>query len=243
MIDEPNTTEVTPTESDPNLDPTTVGSNELEFSDAAQTEDISESQANQLSDLNAAELESVIAALQQENANLKQQLDQQIGQSDTIKAQYTRLAADFENFRNRTVREKEELGSKIKHDTISKLLAVIDNFERARTQLKPETEGEKAIHNSYQGVYKTFVESLKNLGVAAMRPEGELFDPEYHEAMLREETTDYPEGTVIEELRRGYLLGDKVLRHAMVKVAVEGEGVITSEQNNAEVNNLDNLNN
>ena len=76
-----------------------------------------------------------------------------------------------------------------------------------------------------------------------MRPEGELFDPEYHEAMLRQETNDYPEGTVIEELRRGYLLGDKVLRHAMVKVAVEAEGVIPSEQNNAEVGNLDNPNN
>jgi molecular chaperone GrpE len=60
---------------------------------------------------------------------------------------------------------------------------------------------------------------LKKLGVSAMRAEGEPFDPNFHEAMLREATDEYPEGTVIDQLVRGYLLNDQVLRHAMVKVA------------------------
>ncbi|MGL5076474.1 MAG: nucleotide exchange factor GrpE, partial [Waterburya sp.] len=111
---------------------------------------------------------------------------------------------------------------------------VVDNFERARTQLKPESEGEKAIHSSYQGVYKTLVECLKKMGVSAMRPEGKEFDPNFHEAMLREATDEYPEGTVIEQLMRGYVLGDAILRHAMVKVAVPKEPVITSEEKNTE---------
>ena len=188
-----------------------------------------------------AETNQIIAALQEENANLKQQLDKQSEQTNGVKAQYARLAADFDNFRKRTSKEKENLAEQVKVNVITDLLPVVDNFERARTQIKPNNDGEKAIHNSYQGVYKTLVDSLKRLGVSAMRPEGEDFDPNLHEAMLREATDEHPEGTVIEQLMRGYLLGEKVLRHAMVKVAVPKEPVITSEEENvAEDNQTDN---
>ncbi|MEL6581095.1 MAG: nucleotide exchange factor GrpE [Cyanobacteria bacterium J06621_12] len=178
--------------------------------------------------------EEIFAAFQQENANLKRLLDEKSQQADLAKAQYARLAADFENFRRRTTKEKENLEVQSKKNVISELLPVIDNFERARTQLKPESDGEKAIHSSYQGVYKTLVECLKKMGVSAMRPEGQEFDPNYHEAMLREATDEYPEGTVIEQLMRGYVLGETILRHAMVKVAVPQEPVITSEQKTTE---------
>ena len=81
------------------------------------------------------------------------------------------------------------------------------------------------------------------MGVSAMRPEGEQFDPNFHEAMLREATNEYPEGTVLEQLMRGYVLGDIILRHAMVKVAVPIEPVITSEEEMTEeqeqVENID----
>jgi molecular chaperone GrpE len=186
------------------------------------------------------ENEQIIAALQQDNANLKHLLDQQTEQTNALKAQYARLGADFDNFRKRTIKEKENLEEQAKKAIISELLPVVDNFERARTQIKPTNEGEKAIHNSYQGVYKTLVDSLKRLGVSAMRPEGQEFDPNYHEAMLREATNEYPEGTVIEQLMRGYLLGEQVLRHAMVKVAVPQEPVITSEEENTTENNQTN---
>lgn len=182
------------------------------------------------SDEQSSENEEIFAAFQQENANLKQLLDEKSQQADLAKAQYARLAADFENFRRRTTKEKENLEIQSKKNIITELLPVIDNFERARTQLKPESDGEKAIHSSYQGVYKTLVECLKKMGVSAMRPEGKEFDPNYHEAMLREPTDKYPEGTVIEQLMRGYTLGETILRHAMVKVAVPQEPVITSEQ-------------
>ena len=182
----------------------------------------------------SSEQEEIFAAFQQENANLKKLLDEKSNQADLTKAQYARLAADFENFRRRTSKEKENLEIQAKKDLITLLLPVVDNFERARTQLKPESDGEKAIHSSYQGVYKTLVECLKKMGVSAMRPEGQEFDPNFHEAMLREQTNEYPEGTVIEQLMRGYVLGDTILRHAMVKVAVPIEPVITSEEKNTE---------
>ena len=178
--------------------------------------------------------EEIFAAFQQENANLKKLLDEKSQQADLAKAQYARLAADFENYRRRTAKEKENLEVQTKKNVITELLPVVDNFERARTQLKPDSEGEKAIHGSYQGVYKTLVECLKKMGVSAMRPEGKEFDPNYHEAMLREPTNEHPEGTVLEQLMRGYVLGDTILRHAMVKVAVPIEPVITSEEKNTE---------
>ena len=200
--------------------------------DAADT-DTTDSKAIE-EDVASSEQEEIFAAFQQENANLKKLLDEKSNQADLNKAQYTRLAADFENFRRRTAKEKENLAERAKKDVITLLLPVVDNFERARTQLKPETDGEKAIHSSYQGVYKTLVECLKKMGVSAMRPEGKEFDPNFHEAMLREQTNEYPEGTVIEQLMRGYTLGDTILRHAMVKVAVPQEPVITSEEKNTQ---------
>ena len=199
-----------------------------------ETEATEASEATQGDSVSPKESEEIFAAFQQENANLKNRLDEQTQQAELSKAQYARLAADFENFRRRTIKEKENLEIQVKKNIITNLLPVIDNFERARTQLKPTSEGEKAIHSSYQGVYKTLVECLKKMGVSAMRPEGQEFDPNYHEAMLREPTDEYPEGTVIEQLMRGYVLGDIILRHAMVKVAVPPEPVITSEEKTTE---------
>ena len=177
-----------------------------------------------------------IEGLQAEIGALQQQLTEQEQQVDSLKKRYITLAAEFDNYRKRTAKEKEDLERQVKAKTLSELLAIVDNFERARTQIKPDTEAEMSIHKSYQGVYKTLVDSLKRLGVSAMRPEGQMFDPNYHEAMLREYTNEHPEGTIIEQLVRGYLLDDTVLRHAMVKVtalpepnAADGEQSETSE--------------
>jgi len=171
--------------------------------------------------------------LQEEIDTLKQQLEEQTQQVDAYKKRYISLAAEFDNFRKRTAKEKEELETKIKGKTLMEILGVVDNFERARTQIKPANDGEMGIHKSYQGVYKTLVESLKRLGVSPMRSEGQPFDPTYHEAMMREYTDEHPEGTVIEQLVRGYTLGEQVLRHALVKVAAPKEADPNAEQSEA----------
>ncbi|MFN4279776.1 nucleotide exchange factor GrpE [Thermosynechococcus sp.] len=164
----------------------------------------------------AADLQEKIVALEAANASLSQVVEER-------NSQYMRLAADFENFRKRTQREKEELELQIKCSVIADLLPVVDSFELARTHIQTETEAEEKIHRSYQGVYKQLVECLKRIGVSAMQAKGKPFDPNLHEAVLREATNEHPEGTVIEELKRGYMLGDRVLRHAMVKVAAPAE--------------------
>jgi molecular chaperone GrpE len=145
--------------------------------------------------------------------------------------QCVRIAADFDNFRKRTEREKGEIELRVKRDAIGQLLPVIDSFEMSRTQIKPQTDQEVNIHKSYQGVYKQLVDCLKKIGVSPMRVEGQPFDPNFHDAIMREPTNEHPEGTVIEELRRGYLLGELVLRHALVKVAAPSEdGDVPSEE-------------
>ncbi|MBF2058174.1 MAG: nucleotide exchange factor GrpE [Cyanobacterium sp. T60_A2020_053] len=163
-----------------------------------------------------------IKLLQTEIAHLKEQLTIQQEQNQAIQGQYMRLTADFDNYRRRTSKEKEELETQVKKKTITELLSVVDNFERARSHIKPANDGEMVIHRSYQGVYKNFVDALKKLGVSAMRPEGQIFDPNFHEAMLRESSPE-PEGTVLEQLVRGYMLNEEVLRYAMVKVAAPME--------------------
>src|SRR5919199_228911 len=160
-----------------------------------------------------------LSSLRQENETLKAHLEDLNQQGEALKIQSMRIAADFDNFRKRTSKEKEDLEQQIKRVTLSELLPVVDNFERARSQIKPQNDGEMGIHKSYQGVYKQLVECLKRIGVSAMRPEGKEFDPNLHEAVMREATNEYAEGVVIEQLVRGYFLGDRVLRHAMVKVA------------------------
>lgn len=164
---------------------------------------------------------------------LEQQLATTISTLEERDGQYKRIAADFENFRRRTQKEKADLDAQIKCNTITELLPVIDNFERARSQIKPQTDAEMNIHKSYQGVYKQLVDCLKRVGVSPMRSEGEMFDPNLHEAVMRESTTEYEDGIIIEDLMRGYMLGDRVLRHAMVKVAaaVDGEPQASDSEN------------
>jgi molecular chaperone GrpE len=170
----------------------------------------------------------VITRLATEAESLRLQVEERTSQC-------VRIAADFDNFRKRTEREKRELELRVKRDAISELLPVIDSFERARTQIKPESEQEVNIHKSYQGVYKQLVDCLKRIGVSPMHAQGKPFDPNFHDAIMREPTTEHEEGTVIEELRRGYLLGDLVLRHAMVKVAAEPETTVASEEQESTV--------
>ncbi|MFB2937791.1 nucleotide exchange factor GrpE [Aerosakkonemataceae cyanobacterium BLCC-F154] len=173
------------------------------------------------------EMEAEIAALEQQANQLKAQLEERT-------SQYMRIAADFDNFRKRSQKEKEELDQQVKCNTLGALLPVVDNFERAQAQIKPQTEAEKNIHKSYQSIYKQMVTALKGLGVSPMRPKGQEFNPNLHEAAIQEPTNEYPEGTVIDELIPGYFLGERVLRHAVVKVAAPGEHEISSEESQPE---------
>jgi len=139
---------------------------------------------------------------------------------ETLNSQYMRISADFDNFRKRQTRDQDDLKIQLTCTTLSEILPVVDNFERARQQLNPEGEEAQALHRSYQGLYKQLVEVLKQLGVAPMRVVDQAFDPSLHEAVMREPSNEKAEDIVIEELQRGYHLNGRVLRHALVKVSM-----------------------
>ncbi|APD48128.1 nucleotide exchange factor GrpE [Synechococcus sp. CS-602] len=160
----------------------------------------------------AAEIAQELAALRLEH--------------DTVRSQYMRIAADFDNFRKRQSRDQEDLRLQITCSTLSEILPVVDNFDRARQQLNPQSEEAQGLHRSYQVLYEQLVKVFKQLGVAPMRVEGEVFDPMLHEAVLREPSERYPEDFIVEELQRGYQLDGRVLRHALVKVSM-GPGPTT----------------
>jgi len=176
---------------------------------AASASKPEESKANVAAAATLEKINGLIA----ESTTLKEQLDDR-------KQQYLRLYADFENFRKRTERDKEEQEGTITGKILKKILPVVDDFERAQLQISPKTDGEAAIHKSYQSVYKQLLKCLKETGVIRMECVGQDFDPNFHEAIMQELSTEYEEGLIIEELRPGYLVSDdRVLRHSLVKVS------------------------
>ncbi|RPG10631.1 MAG: nucleotide exchange factor GrpE [Planctomycetaceae bacterium TMED241] len=175
-------------------------------------------------DVQESPVESASTGTDVDPAERLQQLEKELqtlrAEHDALQSQYMRIAADFDNFRKRQSRDQDDLRQQLVCSTLSEILPVVDNFERARQQLNPESEEAQALHRSYQGLYKQLVEVLKQQGVARMEVVGQEFDPTLHEAVLREENTEHPEDVVIEELQRGYHLNGRVLRHAMVKVSM-----------------------
>ena len=173
-------------------------------------------------DINAEDLKNTIS-------NNDARLEQLEKEHETLKSQYVRIAADFENFRKRQSRDQDDLKIQLVSKALTSILPIVDNFERARQQLKPESEEAQALHRSYQGLYKQLVEVLKQQGVASMKVVGQQFDPTLHEAVLKEPSEDFNEDFIIEELQRGYHLEGRVLRHALVKVSM-GPGKQNSQE-------------
>jgi len=167
----------------------------------------------------------------EDTLNTVARLEQLEKEHQTLKSQYVRIAADFDNFRKRQSRDQDDLKIQLICKSLSAILPIVDNFERARQQLKPESDEAQTLHRSYQGLYKQLVEVLKQQGVAPMRVLGQQFDPNLHEAVLREPSDKEQEDIIIEELQRGYHLDGKVLRHALVKVSMgPGPSKISQEE-------------
>jgi len=145
-----------------------------------------------------------------------EQMEQAAKQLETLKDQFARLAAEYDNYRKRTAKEKETLYQDAKADTIREFLAVYDNLERAAGapggEDDPHKKGLEMIFHQYQ-------ELLKKLGVTEIEAKGKPFDPERHEAVMHIEDESFGESEVAQVFQAGFLLGDKVIRHAVVQVA------------------------
>ena len=140
---------------------------------------------------------------------------------DTLNNQYIRLAADFDNYRKRNEQEREALLKYGAESTLKKMLEVLDNFERGLKAIETVDDCEK-VKECYNLAYKNFTDVLTKAGLETIKAEGEVFDPNFHEAVMQTPSSDVPEHTIIAELQKGYKLGDKVLRPTLVNVATEG---------------------
>lgn len=128
-----------------------------------------------------------------------------------------RQLAEFENFRNRTEREKAAMYETGAKSVIEKILPVIDNFERGLASV-PEEEKESPFVDGMNKVYKQMMTELENLGVKAIPAVGEEFDPDLHNAVMQVESEEYESGIIASELQKGYTYRDAVVRHSMVGV-------------------------
>ena len=139
---------------------------------------------------------------------------------ENLNNQYLRLAADFENYRKRQTQEREALLKYGAEECMKKILEVVDNFDRALAMVEKIDNVEK-MKETFYVLNKQLTESLSKLGLEQIKCVGEVFDPNMHEAVMQTPTEEYPEDTIINELQKGYKLGEKVLRPAMVSVAVK----------------------
>lgn len=134
-----------------------------------------------------------------------------------------RLQADFENTRKRLEREKQDFAKFANEGIILELLNVLDDLERSVSLAETHKEDFAAFLKGVEMILAHLYEMLKEYGLKPIEAEGKKFDPNYHEALLQIESKDLPEHTVVEELQKGYILNDRVIRTSKVKVSKKVE--------------------
>lgn len=147
------------------------------------------------------------------------EVDQLRQENQKLKDHYLRSRADFENFRKRTEKEKADFFKYALAGTLRDLLPVLDNFERA---LAADAAISDEFRKGVELIYRQLLETLQKSGMTEIAAEDATFDPTLHEAVMREERSDVPSHSVLQVLQKGYMLHDRLLRPAMVKVAVGG---------------------
>ena len=140
---------------------------------------------------------------------------------EELNQQYIRLAADFDNYRKRQAQERESLLKYGSENALKKMIEVLDNFERGAKALE-KVEDCQTVKDSFNLVHKQVIETLEKLGLEPIETEGKTFDPNFHDAVMQTPNNEVPEHTILNELQKGYKLGDKVLRPALVNVATQG---------------------
>ncbi len=131
-----------------------------------------------------------------------------------------RITAEYENYRKRTQREKESLYEMSKADTVAAFLPLFDNIEKAIKVKPADASGEwKAFSEGVDLMKKQMADILSSLGISAIDAVGEEFNPELHNAVMHVEDEEAGEGVIVEEFQKGFKIGDRVIRHSVVKVA------------------------
>ncbi len=152
---------------------------------------------------------------------LKSELESVRREAEEERDRLLRLSAEFENYKKRMDRHFEEYKKYANESLLKELLTVVDNLERAisSTDVDKSESSEACVVEGVEMTLNEILKILRNFNVVPIEAKGKPFNPVYHEAMMQEETDEYPENTVIGELQKGYLLHDRLLRPAMVVVS------------------------
>jgi len=153
---------------------------------------------------------------QQADAPATDPLDDLRREKDTLQDRLLRTAAEFDNYRKRVDRERRDLMDHVKSEVLTELLPILDNFERAMQAPGGEADG---LRKGVELIHRQMVDFFRKRGVTPIEALGADFDPNFHQAVIHEDSPGHRDGEVIEELQRGYMLGERLLRPAMVKVA------------------------
>ena len=137
---------------------------------------------------------------------------------DDMTDKYKRQLAEFENFRNRTEKEKSQMFDAGAGNVLTKILPVVDNFERGLAAV-PEDKKDDSLVQVFDMIYKQLLKTLEDMDVKPIEALGKEFDPNLHNAVMQVESDEYEEGIVAQELQKGYTYHDTVIRHSMVAVA------------------------
>ena len=143
------------------------------------------------------------------------QYKEALAAKDEAEARALRVQADFDNFRRRSRKEAEEAGQRANADLIATILPVLDNFERALSMMQASAD-----RDGVEMILKQMQQVLENAGLHEIEAEGAVFDPNIHQAVLQESVEDERKGKVLMVMQKGYLLGDKLIRAAVVQVGV-----------------------
>lgn len=166
-------------------------------------------------DVDASENECAEKDIQVTIEELTLKLEESEKKISDADEKYLRLCAEYDNYRKRTAKEKSEIFSDSTIKCVAEILPILDNFERAfESECTDET-----FRNGMQMIYNQFSEALKKIGVSEMEALGKTFDPRLHNAIKQTEDENFGENTVCEVFQKGYMLNDKVIRHAVVAVA------------------------
>ncbi len=155
----------------------------------------------------------------QENKEVSDEIEKKY---EDLNNKYLRLAADFDNFRKRMTNERQELLKYAAADVLTKIISVLDTFDRAKDSLK-EIDNCSTVKESYELAYKQLLDTLKKVGMEEIDALGKEFNPSEHEAITQVPTDEYEEDHVAVVAQKGYKLADKVLRPALVGVAKKKE--------------------
>ncbi|URN94341.1 MAG: nucleotide exchange factor GrpE [Candidatus Pristimantibacillus lignocellulolyticus] len=175
------------------------------------------------SNMNHEEMdETTQHAAQEPQVNEVTEVDSQtaelLAQLDEAGQKLLRVQADYDNFRRRTQKEKEELAKYASAKLVENLLPTVDNFDRA-IAASAANQDYDALAKGVDMIYRLLMSTMEAEGLSTMETIGQPFNPEYHQAVMTVETDEYEEGIIVEELQKGFLIKDKVIRPAMVKVS------------------------